>query len=121
MPSGQRKAIFAFPFGGGSRPGKRKDRVHLSVSGGGGRHEQPERERRNAEKCHLRRISREPGFHFWFFGLGVIFHLISAASRSSGEHPGTSEDQFGGSWGLQGACCVEITFQETQKVMNIDF
>ena len=39
VPSSKRKRVFAFPFWGGSRPGKRKDRVHLSVSGGGGRHE----------------------------------------------------------------------------------
>ena len=31
------------------------------------------------------------------------------------EHPGTTEDQFGGSWGLQGPFCVEVTFKEIQK------
>ena len=28
------------------------------------------------------------------------------------KHPGTTEDQFGGSWSIQGPCCVEVNFQE---------
>ena len=28
------------------------------------------------------------------------------------EHPGTTEDPFGGSWVLQGPFCVEVTFQK---------
>ena len=47
------------------------------------------------------------GFHF--------FDLFWEDPGAPWEHPGTTEDQFGGSWGLQRPLCVEVTFQEIEK------
>ena len=46
-----------------------------------------------------------------------LFWKIPGAPR---EHQGTTKDQFGSSWGLQGPFCVEVTFQEIPKSWNID-
>ena len=46
------------------------------------------------------------------------YYFILGASR---EHPGTTEDQFGGSWGLQGTFCVVVTFQEIRNSWKSTF
>ena len=52
------------------------------------------------------RISKCPGVHFLFLGNYVIPYLFWEHPGGPKEHPGTTVDQFGGGWGLQGPCLM---------------
>ena len=51
------------------------------------------------------------------FSFSDVLYLLCYFERIQ-EYPGTTEDQFGGSWGLHGQFCVGVSFREIQNHEN---